>query len=105
LAISAAICFGQAIGIQGLSILYYFVYCPIINAIASIPISIGGVGLRESAYQYFFELSHIGKQFSTALSIINWMGIILMGLACGIVYLTAKPASWRTPSKVPGPTN
>lgn len=70
-----------------LSFLYFVVFIPLIMAIMSIPVSLNGLGLREGAYVFFFNLVNISKEKSLALSITYYAVILAMSLIGGILLL------------------
>ncbi len=91
LMVVAAWAIGWSIGIEGLGLKHYFVYCPIINAIAAVPVTVGGLGLREGAYQFFLALEGVHSPDATALSLIFYGNGLLLGLICGVAYVLGKP--------------
>jgi glycosyltransferase 2 family protein len=84
---------GGALGIEGVRLLEYFIYCPIINAISAIPISVGGLGLREQAFAFFFALSGVPSFKAVALSLLFYSGTLVVSLSSGILFLVGKPKS------------
>ncbi len=82
---------GRAIEIKGVSLLHYFVYCPMINAFSAIPITVGGLGLREGAFKFFFSLQSVPDAQAVALSLLVYAGTLVISLVCGIFYLVGKP--------------
>ena len=86
---------GLALGVEGLGIGSYLVYCPLINAFAAIPISVGGLGLRETAFLFFFsDVGGLAKDQAVALSLVFWaVTVPIMSLLCGGLFLVGKPKS------------
>ncbi len=79
-----------AIGIT-VPIIYFFIFVPIINAISAIPITIGGLGLREVGFatlfsMFFTELGVTSNQ-AVSLSLLIFSVMILVNLIGGIEYL------------------
>jgi glycosyltransferase 2 family protein len=95
----AAYFIGQAIHLQGVGILQYYVYCPLINAFAAIPATPGGLGLREKAFQFFFSLDKVPEAQSLALSLLFYAGTLIVGILCGIVYTVTKPEGTPIPKE------
>jgi uncharacterized protein (TIRG00374 family) len=91
--ILAAYFIGSALHIEGVSLRHYFVYVPIINTITALPISIGGVGLREKAFTWFFAIHGVPDHQSTALSLLFYGAQLALSLGCGLFYLIGKPKS------------
>ncbi|MCC7518446.1 MAG: flippase-like domain-containing protein [Verrucomicrobiae bacterium] len=86
---------GLALGVQGASLVHYLVYCPIINAIAAIPITIGGLGLREGAFKFFFNgLLGVPQEQCVTLSLVFYAATLALSLACGVLFLIGKPKSF-----------
>jgi len=74
----------------GLSIpLYVIMLClPIANTFASIPVTIGGLGLREGAYTVLFGMAGVTRVDAVALGLIWFASATLGGLAGIIPFLT-----------------
>ncbi|MBM3245446.1 MAG: flippase-like domain-containing protein [Candidatus Omnitrophica bacterium] len=75
-----------ALGVK-INIMYFFVFVPVISAITLLPISIGGLGLRDATTIYFFAKAGVLKDISFAMSLISFLFIIIIGAAGGIVYV------------------
>lgn len=96
---------GLALGVGGPGFGSYLVYCPLINAFAAIPISVGGLGLRETAFLFFFsDVGGLPKDQAVALSLVFWaVSVPVMSLLCGGLFLAGKPRSLsRAQSPRPG---
>lgn len=71
---------------------YYFLFFPLIALIFSLPISISGLGVRESAFVYFFHKSKIvdvSRAASLSLSLLYFFSCLLASLLGGIIYLSS----------------
>lgn len=77
---------GMALGLR-INIIYYFVFLPIIGAITLLPISIGGLGLRDAAAIYFFAKAAVSKDVAFAMSLISFSFILVYGALGGIIYI------------------
>ena len=85
---------GHAIEVQGVGLTDYFIYCPLINAFAALPITVGGLGLREGAFKFFFtDILHVPAAQAVALSLLCYGTNVVVSLLCGIFYMTGKPHS------------
>ena len=87
-----------AIGLN-VPIIYFFIFIPIINVISAIPITIGGLGLREYSFtilfnMFFTELGVTSDQ-AVSLSMLIFASMILISLLGGVEYLRIK----RLPEK------
>jgi uncharacterized membrane protein YbhN (UPF0104 family) len=62
---------------------------PVVQAITMIPVSFGGLGIREVGYEYFFRSSGFDPAGAVALGV-GWLGVtIALALKGGLVYLTS----------------
>jgi len=66
----------------------YFLYVPLIYVIAAVPISPGGVGLVEKAYEAFFVTAAIGPSEILALALIARLAQMFWGLPGVVVAFT-----------------
>jgi hypothetical protein len=55
-----------SIGLQ-ISLIHFFVFVPLINVLIMLPVSIGGIGVQEGAFIYFF--SQVGVTSDEALTV------------------------------------
>ena len=70
----------------GISLLHIFLFTPLITFVLLIPISIGGIGLNQSAYVFFFNLVGVPEQKSLAMSLIMQAIIIISSLPGGVLW-------------------
>ncbi len=75
----------QALG-GGISLLHIFLFTPLITFVLLIPISIGGIGLNQSAYVFFFNLVGVPEEKSLAISLIMQAIIIVASLPGGVLW-------------------
>jgi len=80
---------GRAVGI-GLEFQYYCIYIPLITAIAVLPVSILGIGIREGAFVFFFTQAGVPKAAALSLSLLLFSQSLLMAAMGGIWYLLDK---------------
>ncbi len=80
----------------GISLLYIFLFNPLIAFVLLIPISVGGIGLNQSAYVFFFNLVGVPEVKSLSLSLIMQVIIILVSLPGGVIW-------WRKRAKIAVP--
>lgn len=68
---------------------YFLVFIPIIQLITFLPITVGGIGMREWAFVLFFTTASgvVVKMDAFALSIGFYLTVLLASLPGGIVYL------------------
>ena len=69
---------------------YCFIFGPLVNIMAAIPVSLNGLGVREGGYVYF--LSHIGVSEESAVAFaLTWFAVVMLGGAVGgLVYLAVR---------------
>lgn len=69
------------------NIIYFFVFLPIIGAITLLPISIGGLGLREATTTFFFAKVGLASNAAIAISLLNTLFIFVFGAIGGLIYV------------------
>jgi uncharacterized protein (TIRG00374 family) len=69
------------------NIVYFFIYIPIIMVITAIPISVAGIGVRESAFIYFFSMAGLSASGALTLSVLLYALVIISTIPGGIIYL------------------
>jgi len=77
----------KAFGLD-LGFVYFLILTPIIMAIAIIPISIAGLGIRENAAVFFFCLVGVKANIGTGMSLLNGAFLILLGVFGGLFYVS-----------------
>jgi uncharacterized protein (TIRG00374 family) len=94
---------GLALGVERPGLGGFLVYCPLINGFAAIPVSVGGLGLRETAFLFFFsDVGGLAKDQAVALSLVFWaVSVPVMSLLCGALFLVGKPKSLHRMKSVP----
>ncbi len=70
-----------------ISLAYFFIFIPIIGAIILLPISIGGLGLRDASTIFFFAKVGVGKNLAFAMALLNFSFILLYGAVGGLIYV------------------
>ena len=74
-----------AIGIK-INMVFFFIFIPIIGAISLLPISLGGLGLRDATTIFFFAKAGVGKDMAFAMSLVSFFFILILGVIGGIIY-------------------
>ena len=77
---------GLSLGIK-ISLIYFLIFLPIIGAITLLPISIGGLGLREGLYVVYFAKAGVVKQLALAMSLLSFSFIVFYGAIGGVIYV------------------
>ena len=92
-----------SLGIK-IGLAYFFIFLPIISAITLLPISIGGLGLRDASTIFFFAKVGVGKNLAFALSLLNFSFILFYGAVGGLIYVLTvhnRRVQRNQPSKIP----
>jgi len=69
------------------NIIYFFIFTPIVSAITLLPISIGGLGVREGTTTLFFIKAGMMKDLAGAMALINSSFVFACGAIGGLVYV------------------
>jgi glycosyltransferase 2 family protein len=77
---------GLSLGVK-INFIYFLIFLPIIGAITLLPISIGGLGLRESLFVVYFAKAGVVKQLALAMSLLSFSFIVIYGAIGGLLYV------------------
>lgn len=69
------------------NIAYFFILLPIVGTITLLPISLGGLGLRDATVIYFFAKAGIGKDLAFAMSLLGFSFIVIYAAIGGLIYV------------------
>jgi glycosyltransferase 2 family protein len=97
LRVLGVVALGAALGLE-LGLLSYLVYVPLIIMLTMLPISVGGIGVREGAFVYFFTGAGVPAEAALALSILLYLVSLLSVLPGGVIYLSEGVGRRRLPS-------
>jgi len=75
-----------SIGVK-INIAYFFIFLPIIGAITLLPVSIGGLGLRDASTIILFAKAGVAKDLAFAMSLLSFVFIIIYAGLGGLVYV------------------
>lgn len=88
-------CAARAMALPGMnlpSLMDVFAIMPIINTIVSLPVSVGGVGVREGLFQVFLGgLTGISNAVAVVISSTGFVLTAFWGLVGGLVYMLYRP--------------
>jgi uncharacterized protein (TIRG00374 family) len=76
----------------GISLLHIFLFTPLITFVLLIPMSVGGIGLNQSAYVFFFNLVGVPEHKSLAISLVMQAIIIISSLPGGVLWWRKRSA-------------
>lgn len=83
--------FGAFPGLKGLADI--FSVLPIVTTIASMPVSLSGIGVREGLFQKIFAtLYGTPESLSVMISLTGFLMTVFWGLVGGVVYLVYRPS-------------
>ncbi|HSU90316.1 MAG TPA: lysylphosphatidylglycerol synthase transmembrane domain-containing protein [Sporolactobacillaceae bacterium] len=108
IALQMVLAIGQyllAVGLGMSTPLSLFLLCvPIANVVASLPLTLNGLGIRESAYLVLFGMAGMGKDDAIALGLLWFAAMVIAGLTGGIAFVTtpAPSAAAKTGSATSG---
>jgi len=77
-----------------ISYLSFFIYLPIINVLSMIPVSVGGIGVRENSYVFLFQRVGLPPDVAVSVSILSFMITFIFSLPGGLFYFLHR----KTPS-------
>jgi uncharacterized protein (TIRG00374 family) len=84
------VCIGRGLGITQAKLVDYFLYLPIINSIAAVPISISGFGVREGMYVTMFDRVGVPGGAALALSLLGYLSVLTWSIIGAGFYLTHR---------------
>lgn len=70
-----------------IKLIYFFIFLPIVGAITLLPISIGGLGLREATVTLFFAKVGVDSHAAMAMALLNSFFIFVWGALGGLIYV------------------
>ena len=72
-----------------------FLFNPLIALVLMIPISIGGIGVSQTAYPFFFGLAGVPADHSLAVSLMIYAVAVVASLPGGVLWLKGRRANSR----------
>jgi uncharacterized protein (TIRG00374 family) len=91
---------GRALGLT-LPLSYIAVFHPLVSAVASVPVTFSGIGIREGAYAYFLSQFGVDPSRAVAFGVLWLLVIISNSLVGGMVFLVsgARLPALRDPGR------
>lgn len=74
--------------------IYFLVFVPVVLAISMLPVSIGGLGLREASLMFFFTRAGLSGEHGFILSLLIFSFTVVIGLIGGVVYVFTFHPRW-----------
>jgi len=72
-------------------LVYFLIVIPIILVILMLPISIGGIGVREGAFIFFFKKVGVPPYEAVSIALVAFGLYLIWGLIGGVVYAMRNP--------------
>jgi uncharacterized protein (TIRG00374 family) len=83
-------CVGQALCIE-LPFLVYLAFSPLVGLISAIPITPGGIGIREGASIKLWSVMGVPDEKAFLLAFVPYVFLVLWGLPGGVMFLFHRP--------------
>lgn len=94
----ACMCIGISLGVD-LRMRDYFTIFPVITVISSLPLTPGGLGVREGMFIELLDTLGIGAVQAMPLSLMTYLGGLLWSLFGGLIFLGYSSSVGRTPKR------
>ncbi|GAC1389795.1 MAG: hypothetical protein NVS4B11_11970 [Ktedonobacteraceae bacterium] len=88
--------YAVALGMH-VALYFYFIAIPIVALITSLPISINGFGVRESAFVSIFSTVHVASPTALLLALLMDAQVLFFGIVGGVIYVAI---SYKKKTKV-----
>lgn len=99
LLIAVNVLIGQALGAQ-VSIGHYVVFVSLTSFLSALPISIGGLGVREGGYSLLFGQVGVPQTVAVSMSLAFYLINVLAGLIGGVLYASeGARGAWHPTQK------
>ncbi len=91
---------------MGLNVPWYnfFLIVPLATFVMMIPISINGLGLRETVFAFFFAPFGVANSAAVGFSWIVYGMVVLLGVIGGVIYATRRETRLEIPAEAPPDT-
>ena len=80
---------GMAVGMEA-ELVYFIAFQPVAAVIAALPISVGGLGVRENTLVGLFARLGVANELSTAMSLLGYAAGIVASLAGGVAFVLRR---------------
>jgi len=98
LSILAIYVLAQSVNID-ISLLNLFVFVPLMNILIMVPVSIGGIGVQEGAFIYYFSQIGISTQAALSVALLFRAVTVAGSLPGGVFYVAEGIGNARSPSQ------
>jgi uncharacterized protein (TIRG00374 family) len=80
---------GRSLGIS-ISLLYFFLIIPVVAVMASLPVTIGGIGLRESTAVLLFGWAGVAGEITAPMEFLAYLIAIATSIPGGLYFIIRK---------------
>ena len=80
----------RALGIE-VSLVYFFLFVPLLAVIVSLPISLNGIGVREGVGVLMFGLVGVDRAHAFSLQFMTYLVAVAVSLLGGLIFLARIP--------------
>jgi uncharacterized membrane protein YbhN (UPF0104 family) len=91
----------QSLG-GGMPLIYIFVFNPIIAFVLLVPISIGGLGVTQAIYPFFYGLVHVPANLAFAVALLKQLVIYATSLPGGVLWWRGRAGAGSTALEAAG---
>ena len=92
LAIAIIFCISRALA-WTVPFIYFCIFVPLITLGEALPVSIFGIGVRDSLYVFFFAQGGASRELALALALVYVLITIVYSLVGGVLFLLRRPAA------------
>ncbi|MCB9458851.1 MAG: flippase-like domain-containing protein [Anaerolineaceae bacterium] len=96
LAVTAVLFLARALG-DHTDTVFFYIMMPIVWVVVALPISIGGLGVREAAYVTLFTQVGMDSSLALALSLMHYGMQVMVGVVGGLLWVYASLQALRHP--------
>ena len=94
-------CIAQSLG-GGMPLLYIFLFNPIIAFVLLVPISIGGLGVTQAVYPFFYGLVGVSPDLAFAVSLLKQLIVYVTSLPGGLLWWRGRAGAGERPVRALG---
>ena len=87
--ITIVFCYSRFLGLE-IAYAYFILFVPIIAIFEALPISVYGIGVRDSAYVFFFSMAGMQSEHALALALVFVVTNVIYASIGGILLLLRK---------------
>jgi uncharacterized protein (TIRG00374 family) len=88
----------QSLG-GGIPLIYIFLFNPIIAFVLLVPISVGGLGVTQAAYPFFYGLVGVSNSLAFTLSLLKQLIIYVTSLVGGVLWWRTRAGAGDSPTQ------